>query len=193
MTGRRGRPSRFYLTHSNLRSIKFERQKCLSDPSLLRLDRKDQENMTEHYDASRVPSIDRTRQEPLMTVSHPHPMSGSSDSSSLKEVKDPTGEPTDRSDATAPVDVFPGDHGDWRAILCSVGAFFTLFIGFGILNIPGTFVTYWESNQLIGIPQSTVGWIAAVQFFLTLFGSVLTGRFFDLHGGKVAPWIWDRF
>jgi len=141
--------------------------------------------MTEHVEPSRVSSSDGARREPLMTVVHP-PISESSDNS-LKEVSDPTGEPTDID--TPPADVYPGDHGDWSAILCSVGAFFTLFIGFGILNIPGTFVTYWEDNQLKDYPQSTVAWIAAVQFFLTLFGSVFSGRFFDLHGGKVPSYL----
>jgi len=86
----------------------------------------------------------------------------------------------------AVVDVYPGDHGDRRAIVVSIGVFFALFVGFGILNIPGTFQTYWENNQLSEYSQSQVGWICAVQFFLTLFGSVFTGRWFDMHGGKVG-------
>jgi hypothetical protein len=139
--------------------------------------------MTERYNASHIPSTDTSTPELLMTVSHPH-ASESSDGKTSKEVNDPTGEPASASDA-APVDVYPGDHGDWRAILCSVGAFFTLFIGFGILNIPGTFVTYWENNQLKEYSQSQISWIAAMQFFLTLFGSVFTGRLFDLYGGRV--------
>ena len=84
------------------------------------------------------------------------------------------------------VDVYPGDRGDWRAMSCAVGVFFTLFIGFGILNVPGTFQTYWQDNQLAGYSQSEIGWIVATQFFLTLFGSVLTGRYFDLYGGRVC-------
>jgi hypothetical protein len=83
-------------------------------------------------------------------------------------------------------EVYPGDRGDWRAVLCCVGVFFTLFIGFGILNIPGTFQTYWQENQLEGYSASEIGWIPATQFFLTLFGSVFTGRYFDLHGGRVC-------
>ena len=84
------------------------------------------------------------------------------------------------------VQVYPGDHGDRRAIVVSIGVFFALFVGFGILNIPGTFQTYWENNQLSGYSQSQVGWICAVQFFLTLFGSVFSGRWFDMHGGRVS-------
>lgn len=84
------------------------------------------------------------------------------------------------------VEIYPGDHGDRRAIVVSIGVFFALFVGFGILNIPGTFQTYWENNQLSEYSQSQVGWICAVQFFLTLFGSVFTGRWFDMHGGRVS-------
>ena len=84
------------------------------------------------------------------------------------------------------VEVYPGDHGDRRAIVVSIGVFFALFVGFGILNIPGTFQTYWENNQLSEYSQSQIGWVCAIQFFLTLFGSVFSGRWFDMHGGRVS-------
>jgi hypothetical protein len=104
----------------------------------------------------------------------------------LKEVADAAVDPEAPSNDD---DIFPGDNGDWRAIICLIGVFFALFVGFGILNIPGTFVTYWETNQLEGYSASEIGWIAAVQFFLTLGGSVVTGRWFDLHGGKVSHFM----
>jgi MFS family permease len=103
----------------------------------------------------------------------------------LRETKAPAVDPEEQASDGQEDQVYPGDHGDWRAIVSSIGCFFALFVGFGILNIPGTFVTYWENNQLQGYSQSQVGWIAAMQFFLTLSGSVFTGRWFDLHGGKV--------
>jgi hypothetical protein len=97
-------------------------------------------------------------------------------SASVEAAVDPT---------SAEDEVYPGDHGDRRAIVCSIGVFFAFFVGFGVLNIPGTFVTYWESNQLSQYSTSPISWIASLQFCLTLFGSVFTGRWFDAHGGRV--------
>lgn len=140
--------------------------------------------MTEHVDINAHSLPEQVHEAALMSEqSSPPHTSGSSDIS-LKERKDLTDDVD--AEQTTPVDVYPGDHGDWRAIVSCIGAFFTLFIGFGILNIPGTFQTYWENNQLAEYPPGEIGWIAATQFFLTLFGSVFTGRFFDLYGGKVC-------
>jgi hypothetical protein len=143
--------------------------------------------MTEHIDLGEVHSFDQNRQIPLLKISVP--ASASSDESlKEKEAEDSAVDPEQSVPPPPPPpddDVYPGDNGDKRAILVSVGVFFALFVGFGILNIPGTFQTYWENNQLKEYSQSTISWIAAVQFFLTLFGSVFTGRWFDLHGGKV--------
>jgi hypothetical protein len=140
--------------------------------------------MTEHIDAGKVHSFEQNRQIPLLAISVP-PSASSDDS--LKETKEAEDSAVDPEQSVPPRfdDVYPGDHGDKRAILVSVGVFFALFVGFGILNIPGTFQTYWENNQLKEYSQSTTSWIAAMQFFLTLFGSVFTGRWFDLHGGRV--------
>jgi MFS family permease len=115
-----------------------------------------------------------------MTDPTDHPVDESAVADEKVVAEDPEGS-ADASDD----EIYPGDHGDWRAILCSVGVFLALFVGFGILNIPGTFVTYWETNQLVGYTVSQISWIAAVQFSLTLLGSVLTGRWFDMHGGRV--------
>ena len=43
--------------------------------------------------------------------------------------------------------MYPDDHGDWRANSGSTGIF-VIFVGFGILNVPGTVVPYWGSNKL---------------------------------------------
>ena len=117
-----------------------------------------------------------------MTISPP---TSTSSELGLKKLKETAVDSESQSNQERTVDVYPGDHGDWRAILSSLGAFFAFFVGFGILNIPGTFVTYWENNQLKQYSQSQIGWIAAMQFFLTLFGTIFTGRWFDLRGGKV--------
>jgi hypothetical protein len=143
--------------------------------------------MTEHVDTGRVHSFsDENRELPLMAAT----TDSVSSETSKEEEKSPANDPETQS-PVAGDDVYPGDHGDWRAISCSIGVFFALFVGFGILNIPGTFQTYWELNQLKDYTPSQVGWIAATQFFLTLFGSVFAGRWFDLHGGRVLPLIID--
>jgi hypothetical protein len=82
-------------------------------------------------------------------------------------------------------DIYPGDDGDLHAVLCCIGVWFALFIRFGILNIPGMFVMYWKKNQLKEYSESQVSWIMSIQWFLTLGGSIFTGRWFDLHGGRV--------
>src|ERR1700738_4273431 len=139
-----------------------------------------EDNMTEQIDAGRTHSFsDQTHEKSLVS-----PASATSEASNAENL-DPIADPEGQS-PSALEDVYPGDHGDWRAISCSIGVFFTLFVGFGILNIPGAFQTYWETNQLKQYSQSQVSWIAATQFFLTLFGSVFTGRWFDLHGGRVS-------
>jgi MFS family permease len=137
--------------------------------------------MTERIDVGRThPFSNRTHEKSLMAVSPASAISEASNAENLDTIADSEGQ-----SPSVPKDVYPGDHGDWRAISCSIGVFFTLFVGFGILNIPGAFQTYWETNQLKQYSQSQVSWIAATQFFLTLFGSVFTGRWFDLHGGRV--------
>lgn len=137
--------------------------------------------MTNRGDDERNGSFSsQTRPEFLMTDPNEHPV----DESAVADEKVGAGDPEGSADASDD-EIYPGDHGDWRAILCSVGVFLALFVGFGILNIPGTFVTYWETNQLVGYTVSQISWIAAVQFSLTLLGSVLTGRWFDMHGGRV--------
>jgi hypothetical protein len=137
--------------------------------------------MTNHGKEERNRSFSsQTRPEFLMTDPTDHPV----DETAVTDEKSVAGDP-EGSAAASDDEIYPGDHGDWRAILCSVGVFLALFVGFGILNIPGTFVTYWETNQLAGYTVSQISWIAAVQFSLTLLGSVLTGRWFDMHGGRV--------
>jgi hypothetical protein len=141
--------------------------------------------MTDHVETGLQHAFPGNDTRPLQ-VDTP-PQSSTSSDEELKDVSADTEVQDSNND-----NVYPGDHGDWRAISCSVGCFFALFVGFGILNIPGTFVTYWGNNQLVGYSQSQIGWIAAMQFFLTLFGSVFTGRWFDLHGGKVhSSWGWE--
>lgn len=137
--------------------------------------------MIEYVATGRVSQEPRDT-EPKLDTSMPSP-TDVDDSS--KAGKDPMVAAEEQASTEDEDDVYPGDNGDWRAIVCVIGCFMALFVGFGILNIPGLFVTYWENNQLSGYTASQVAWIASMQFFLTLFGSVFTGRWFDLHGGKV--------
>jgi hypothetical protein len=143
--------------------------------------------VTEYVDTNRRQSFsDQTRQVPLMITTPP---ASTSSLSNVGKENDPTVDPELQSPSSTD-DVYPGDHGDWRAIVCSIGVFFALFVGFGILNISGTFQTYWENNRLQEYSVSQIGWISSTQFFLTLFGSVFTGRWFDLHGGRVSLSTW---
>src|SRR5271170_5069689 len=141
--------------------------------------------MTDHVETGGTYSFSHDEPRDTEPKMDTPPQSSSDSDESLRETKTPAVDPEEQASDDHDDQVYPGDHGDWRAIICSIGCFFALFVGFGILNIPGTFVTYWENNQLQGYSQSQVGWIAAMQFFLTLLGSVFTGRWFDLHGGKV--------
>ena len=148
--------------------------------------------MTEHVDEQgRIHALRDQKTPPVELLGR---SSTSSDTSIVEESKDSsTAVDPELQPVTPEVDVYPGDHGDWRAILSSVGVFFAIFVGFGILNIPGTFVTYWQENQLSEYSESQVGWIAAMQFFFTLFGSVFTGRWFDLHGGRVSHQLFSSY
>lgn len=134
--------------------------------------------MTEHVATGRVSQEPRDMESKSM--SSPPDLEASA-----KEGRDPAVSAEEQTSTDDDDEVYPGDDGDWNAIICMIGCFMALFVGFGILNIPGLFVTYWENNQLSNYTASQVSWIASMQFFLTLFGSVFTGRWFDLHGGKV--------
>jgi hypothetical protein len=82
-------------------------------------------------------------------------------------------------------DIFPGDKGSLEAILCTIGLFFALFVGYGSIRIPGMYMPYLLKYQLSNHTHSELGWIASVQLGLTFFVTVFTGRWFDLYGGRV--------
>jgi hypothetical protein len=82
-------------------------------------------------------------------------------------------------------ETYPGDRGSFVAMLCTVGAFFALFMGLGSLKIPGIYLPYIQDHYLSEYTHSEIGWIASIQYGLTFLGSVFTGRWFDLYGGRV--------
>ncbi|KAL2210309.1 MFS general substrate transporter [Sarocladium strictum] len=75
-------------------------------------------------------------------------------------------------------------EGGLQAWLVVVGAWFSLFASFGLLNTIAVFQTYTLENQLSSYSEGTVGWVFSVYTFLTFFGGVYIGPVFDKYGPR---------
>lgn len=66
-------------------------------------------------------------------------------------------------------------NGGWLAWSQVVGAWAIFFNTWGIVNIFGSFQTFYETGALFEESSSNISWIGAVQSFLLLLVGALTG------------------
>ncbi|KAK9238826.1 major facilitator superfamily domain-containing protein [Lipomyces kononenkoae] len=84
----------------------------------------------------------------------------------------------DRSD-----DEYRPDVG-FRPWMVVVGGFFGQFCSFGLLNVVGIFIAYYQHNQLKGLSPSTISWIGSIQSFTFSFSGLFCGRIADMYGPR---------
>lgn len=89
--------------------------------------------------------------------------------------------PTAVSAASLP-DSYP--EGGLQAWLVVLGAWFSLFASFGLLNTIAVFQTYTLEHQLSSYSEGTVGWVFSIYTFLTFFCGVYIGPVFDKYGPR---------
>ena len=99
----------------------------------------------------------------------------------LEIISHPQLEPTATSRSRADY-TFP--EGGTRAWIVIFGSFCVIFGTFGLVSSAGLFLSYWKNNQLSTYSTGAVGWISAVNVFLTLFLGVQIGPLFDRHGPR---------
>jgi MFS family permease len=75
-------------------------------------------------------------------------------------------------------------EGGHRAWLVVAGSFCIIGGTYGLLSSIGLFQSYWQSHQLSSYSSGSIGWISAVNAFLTLFLGVQVGPLFDKHGPR---------
>ncbi|KAK0387920.1 hypothetical protein NLU13_4165 [Sarocladium strictum] len=85
------------------------------------------------------------------------------------------------SSASLPESYPEGGLAAWLVVL---GAWFSLFAAFGLLNTIAVFQTYTLENQLSSYSEGTVGWVFSLYTFLTFFCGVYIGPVFDKYGPK---------
>jgi len=90
-------------------------------------------------------------------------------------------EPTTTSRSRADY-AFP--EGGWRAWLVIFGSFCIICGTFGLISSVGLFQAYWQAHQLASYTSRDIGWIPAVNVFLTLFLGVQIGPLFDRYGPR---------
>lgn len=82
----------------------------------------------------------------------------------------------------SPPDPLP--EGGLRAWLVVFGAFSIIMSSFGLQSAIGIFQSYWATHQLAAYSSSEIGWISAVNIFITLGGGVQVGPLFDARGAR---------
>lgn len=75
-------------------------------------------------------------------------------------------------------------EGGLQAWLVVAGSFCVIAGSFGFQSSIGLFQSYWLTHQLSSYSSSEVGWISAVNIFLTLFLGVQIGPMFDRWGPR---------
>ena len=75
-------------------------------------------------------------------------------------------------------------EGGTRAWTVVFGSFCIIFGTYGLVSSAGLFLSYWKHNQLSSYSTGSIGWISAVNVFLTLFLGVQIGPLFDKHGPR---------
>ncbi|KAG9241493.1 major facilitator superfamily protein [Calycina marina] len=75
-------------------------------------------------------------------------------------------------------------EGGARAWTVIFGSFCIISGTFGLISSSGLFLSYWKAHQLAAYSTGAIGWISAVNMFLTLFLGVQIGPLFDRHGPR---------
>ncbi|KAL1304531.1 hypothetical protein AAFC00_003513 [Neodothiora populina] len=89
-------------------------------------------------------------------------------------------------------DVNPSDEdgitypeGGWQAWGVVFGSFCAMLASLGTMNTIGVFQAYIASHQLAHYEESEIAWIFSVYSFLSFFGGVQIGPYFDLKGPRL--------
>ncbi|KAJ9113518.1 hypothetical protein QFC20_001869 [Naganishia adeliensis] len=85
----------------------------------------------------------------------------------------------------APQAFDPPPDGGATAWLVVMGAWFVLFVQFGIITSFGQFEEYYASHQLAHLPKQQISWCGSLSAFCVFFFSLLSGRYFDSHGPRL--------
>jgi len=80
-------------------------------------------------------------------------------------------------------------EGGLRAWLVVLGSFAGMIASLGIMNTVGVFQAYLATHQLSDYDDSTISWIFSVYSFLSFFGGVQIGPYFDAKGPKLLVFI----
>ncbi|KAK9367533.1 major facilitator superfamily domain-containing protein [Lipomyces kononenkoae] len=80
---------------------------------------------------------------------------------------------------------YPPDVG-FRPWLVVVAGFVGQFCSFGLLNVIGIFIAYYEHNQLAGLSPSAISWIGSIQSFTFSFSGLFCGRIADMYGPRLV-------
>ncbi|KAH8594684.1 major facilitator superfamily protein [Bisporella sp. PMI_857] len=75
-------------------------------------------------------------------------------------------------------------EGGTRAWLVVFGSFCIIAGTWGLVSSAGLFMTYWKEHQLSEYSTGDIGWISAVNIFLTLLLGVQVGPLFDRYGPR---------
>ncbi|KAF9265650.1 MFS general substrate transporter [Marasmius fiardii PR-910] len=75
-------------------------------------------------------------------------------------------------------------EGGPQATRTTLGAFFVLFVQFGLMNSFGVFEAQYSTVNLRSKSPSDIAWIGTFQFFMFFFSGAFVGRFFDSFGAK---------
>ena len=75
-------------------------------------------------------------------------------------------------------------EGGTQAWLVILGSFCIICGTFGLISSVGLFQSYWQANQLSAYSTRDLGWIGAVNVFLTLLLGVQIGPLFDAYGPR---------
>lgn len=125
------------------------------------------------YQVSSDMSAHRLQPPPIALVQ----ISTSSKGVHTLEPAEPSATSRSRADYTFP-------EGGTAAWLVVFGSCCTIAGTFGLLSSAGLFQSHWQENQLSHYSSGSIGWISAVNAFLTLFLGVQVGPLFDKYGPR---------
>lgn len=79
-------------------------------------------------------------------------------------------------------DVYPNEC--LESYLVVLGAFFSCFTLFGVMNAMGAIETYIETHQLANESVTSVSWIFSIYMFISLFSGMFIGPLYDTFGAR---------
>lgn len=87
--------------------------------------------------------------------------------------------------------VYP--EGGWEAWSVVFGSFCGMMASLGTMNTIGVFQAYISEHQLSSYTESEISWIFSVYSFLSFFGGVQVGPYFDARGPKLLVFLGSLF